>query len=231
MINLIDKILEEIIAKFKVGGNNKDIAYEILSSAVSFDRAIDYIVFNNENFSFNKKGNLVNNPKDAGIDAFDIKACADEIVVKFNQSKNKDSVSLNEVKTYLNNVRNYFISNVDVTEEDKVVKIYQDKLNNLKNKYEDADIKYEIYISANNNNESNVRMIKNNFDSIFDDGKSTIHFTYNNDIKEYIEAVKKKNLSENYNEVKHTLKFDYEYNKISLENQDTLVGIINAEEI
>ena len=89
MIVLIKEILEEIILKYDIVGNQEDIAYQILSSAVSFNRAINYVIFNNDNFSFNNQNKLVNNSMDAGIDAFDIKASTQKIIIKFNQSKTK----------------------------------------------------------------------------------------------------------------------------------------------
>lgn len=232
---MIDIILQKLVNAFNIDTNNlstnKDLAYELLSASIAFNRSPYYIKENGWNIK-EIGSRITNNSQDGKIDAFNVGITNESILIELIQSKNTSSVSTNDIDNYFTSIKNYImdLNNSLPTSHQSLEKI-RILINDYLDKYPNFSVKYKIYISANSFNASLLQNIQIIFNSTFLRHEAELKCIDNSFIENEVLSIQNKITNENYNTVKATISFEQNAELRDEEQSKILIGIVNANEV
>lgn len=233
---MINKLLDTFVNSYNIFKNSidngRDAAYELLACSIAFNRS-PYFSKDNCWNAIRIDGYYKTNGADGKIDGYDVIGNDHEIVIKLMQSKNSTQISTPNIRDFFNAVKNYVVNTqTSLTPEFSSLSVLRDKISAVKQKHNQAIMKYEVYLVCNDVSSAINTSLNTEFSSIFSNTQRiSLHFIKNSQIQIEITRIKKEISKGTFNDASYTLKLSQETNPTLIGSDSVYVSTIDANEV
>ena len=210
----------------------RDLAFELLSCTTVFDVSPYYAKDYCWNVTYTNNGGYACNGQDGKIDGYFIKGSEDEIVVNVLQAKHTENISVNEISLFFSSVNKYLVQlNCNLVDGYKSLKQLIELIQELKDRYPDASLKYNVFVCAGANKKI-IEIIEQHFVNEFQD-INNINYKYVSfeDILNKVNEIRRKILHGEANDTRIKLSPKTMSDPIEYKQSKVAVLVLDAKEI
>lgn len=210
----------------------RDLAFELLSCTTVFDVSPYYAKDNCWNATYTNNGVYACNGQDGKIDGYFIKGSENEIVVNVLQAKHTENISVNEISLFFSSVNKYLVQlNCNLVDGYKSLKKLIKLIQDLKEKYPDASLKYNVFVCAGANKKI-IETIEQHFVNEFHN-INNVNYKYVGfeDILNKVNEIRRKILNGEANDTRIRLSPKTMSDPINYTKSKVAVLVLDAKEI
>lgn len=228
-------LLDKIVKIFEINPNTTndglDLAFELLSSSIAFNKSPFFIRENCWNILESNSG--VNaNGQDGKIDSYNVYQNKERIVIDLLQAKNTNQIKLNDISGYFTSVDNYIVKLLrNLPDGYKSLGNVQEKIDECLLRYPRHSVKYNVYVAAHEFDSQLKSNIIQIFDNTFGNNDVELFFVDTTLIESKIEDIRDMITKEKFNKSRTKISFAQTTECRNEGESKILVGIINSKEV
>lgn len=233
MIKKTLKVLEERFnIQSSTNNNESPIAFELLAISLLFNRS-PYFAKDNCWMATKNNGKYSGHSNDGKMDGFDVISNKDTITIKLLQAKYSKKVKVNQIVNFLNAVKTHVMNtSSELPSSYEEIGRIRAKIEEAKNLYPSASLKYELFLAFKNINKKNMDTIIAQHNAIFQNNINvSLDIIDLNGLKTKFVKTKKLITDFAFNKVVYTIKLSQKVNDLTNENDSVFFSVISGEEV